>query len=53
MVDVIIAVLPISADTVKIINCIQVLHQGDDLLIGVEISRISLLDAFHMVVQNL
>ena len=53
MVDIVIAVLPVSADTVKVINGIQVLHQSVNLLIGVEVSRISLLDALHMVVQNL
>ena len=53
MVHVIIAVLPVSSDTVEIINAVQVIDDRLHLSIGVKVGRVRFLDALNMAVLYL
>ena len=51
MVDVVITVLAVTADTVKVIDGIQVIPEAVNILVGIKISRVRLFDLLHMGVD--
>ena len=53
MIHVVVTVLTVSADTVEVFKLIQIGNQVINLCIGIEVSRICLLDLFSVGVLDI
>jgi len=53
VVNIVIPVLAVAADTVQVVYGLKVIHKGIDILVGIEVGRICLFDTFHMGIHDI
>ena len=52
MVDVVVTVLTVSADTIEVVDAVEPVDQSIDFLVGIEVSGISFFNRFGMRIKH-
>ena len=52
MVDIVVTVLTVSADTVEVVDAVEPVDQSIDFLVGIEVSGISFFNRFGMRIKS-